>query len=600
LITPIEIKGRKIGPGYPVYIVAEMSANHNHDFDQAIKILKMAKEIGADAVKLQTYTPDTITIRSDKKHFRVGEGTLWQGKYLYDLYGEAYTPWEWQEKLIKVGEEIGLHVFSSPFDSTAVQFLEKIQVPCYKIASFEIVDIPLIKDVASKGKPVIMSTGMATLAEIDEAVKAVRSTGNEQLALLKCTSAYPAPPEEMNLKSIPHLQKTFGLPVGLSDHTMGYAVSVAAVALGASILEKHFTLSRAHPGPDSAFSLEPDEFKAMIQAIRTTEKALGSIRYGTNLREAPSRVFRRSLFAVKDIKAGEKLSDQNIKSIRPGYGLHPRHFSELIGKTATEDIYRGTPLEKTLFSGGTLNYVKTVIIIQARMQSTRLPGKVLQPILDRPMLELMIERLQQVKGADEIVIATTEDPSCDVIEALAKRLNVGCFRGSEEDVLDRVLKAAHHYQADLIVETTGDCPVIDPETIDKVIKTFRSHRVDYCSNILKRTYPRGMDVQVFPTAVLEKVAGLTNDPVDHEHVSIYIYEHPEIFRLMNIESGLSEEQTSVRLTVDTPEDFALIKTIYEKLYPLKSDFNLKDILALLKDMPDLANMNRHIHQKAVR
>ena len=276
-MTPyIEINARRIGPGYPTYIVAEMSANHNQSFEQAIKIVEAAKQAGADAIKIQTYTPDTITIDCDNEYFRV-KGTLWDGRTLYDLYSEAYTPWDWQPKLLEIATTLGLDLFSSPFDATAVDFLEAMRVPVYKVASFENVDIPLLRTIARTGKPVIMSTGMATLAEIDEAVQTLRAAGTEQLALLKCTSAYPSLPEEMNLRTIPHLAEAFGLPVGLSDHTLGTAVPVAAVALGACIVEKHFTLSRAEAGPDSAFSLEPHEFKAMVEAVRTAEKAIGVV-----------------------------------------------------------------------------------------------------------------------------------------------------------------------------------------------------------------------------------------------------------------------------------------------------------------------------------
>jgi len=348
--TYIQIGNRQIGPGCPVYAVAEMSANHNQDFDQAVKILHAAKEAGADAVKLQTYTPDTMTIRSDKEYFRIGKGTLWEGKTLYQLYKEAYTPWEWQPKLKEIADEIGIDLFSTAFDPTAVDFLEEMGVPVHKVASFEIVDIPLIEKMASTGKPLIISTGMATLSEIEEAVQAARKAGTTEIALLKCTSAYPAPPEEMNLRTIPHLAEAFGVPVGLSDHTLGIAVPVAAVALGACIVEKHFTLSRDIPGPDSAFSLEPQEFKAMVEAIRVAEKALGKVSYEVGEREAASRVFRRSLFVVKDMKAGEVFTHENVRSIRPGYGLPPKFLKEVLGRRAACDIKAGTPLEWRMIS----------------------------------------------------------------------------------------------------------------------------------------------------------------------------------------------------------------------------------------------------------
>ncbi|RLC82178.1 MAG: pseudaminic acid synthase [Chloroflexi bacterium] len=338
------INGRQIGNGSPVYVIAEMSANHNQNFEQAVRILHAAKESGADAVKLQTYTPDTMTIPCDNEYFQIGKGTIWEGRNLYDLYGEAYTPWDWQPKLKEVAGDLGLDLFSTPFDHTAVDFLEQMDVPAYKIASFEIVDLPLIRRIAQTGKPIIMSTGMATLAEIDEAVRTAREAGATQIALLKCTSAYPAPPEEMNLRTIPHLAQAFDVPVGLSDHTLGIAVPVAAVALGACIVEKHFTLSRDVPGPDSAFSLEPHEFKAMVEAIRVAEKALGEVRYEVTEREAASRVFRRSLFVVQDVEAGEVFTEKNVRSIRPGYGLHTRYLDEALGRRAARDVERGMPL----------------------------------------------------------------------------------------------------------------------------------------------------------------------------------------------------------------------------------------------------------------
>lgn len=344
----IEVGNRRIGLCKPIYIIAEMSANHNQDFNQAVKLIEAVKEAGADAVKLQTYTPDTMTIDCDNKYFRIGKGTVWEGKKLYELYKEAYTPWEWQPKLKEIANDLGMDLFSTPFDKTAVDFLEKMDVPAYKIASFELVDIPLIQYVAKTGKPIIMSTGMATLAEIDEAVTAAREAGCKELALLKCTSTYPADPADMNLRTIPHMAEAFGVPVGLSDHTLGIAVPVAAIALGACIVEKHFTLSRSVPGPDSAFSLEPQEFKDMIKAVRIAEKAMGKVNYDVMDQEAASRVFRRSLFAIRDIDEGEVFTEENIRSIRPGYGLHTRHLEKIKGRYAMKKIHRGMPMKWNL------------------------------------------------------------------------------------------------------------------------------------------------------------------------------------------------------------------------------------------------------------
>jgi pseudaminic acid synthase len=340
----IFIKGKSIGCGQPVYVIAEMSANHGGEFEQAVKIIHAAKEAGADAIKLQTYTPDTMTIDCKKVDFLVGKGTLWEGRNLYELYGEAFTPWYWQPELKRIAESIGLHLFSTPFDSTAVEFLEKMGVPAHKVASFELIDIPLLQKIGSTKKPVIMSTGMANLTEIEEAVMTLRDAGCAEIAILKCTSAYPAQAEEMNLRTIPHLSEAFGCPVGLSDHTLGIAVPVAAVSLGACIIEKHFTLSRSISGPDSAFSLEPHEFGEMVKSIRIVEKALGTITYAPSAQEAKMRAYRRSLYVVKDMKAGERFTQDNVRAIRPGHGLHPKYLGNILGRNASRDIERGTPV----------------------------------------------------------------------------------------------------------------------------------------------------------------------------------------------------------------------------------------------------------------
>jgi len=342
--TGLTIGDRQIGGDQPVYVVAELSANHNQDFDQAIRLIEAAKEAGADAVKVQTYTPDTITIRSDREFFQIRGGTLWDGRTLYELYGEACTPWDWQPKLKQVADDLKLDFFSSAFDSTAVDFLESMGVPAYKLASCELIDIPLLQRISRTGKPLIISTGMATIEEIEEAVATARKEDAKQIALLRCTSAYPALPSEMNLRTIPELMRRFEVPVGLSDHTMDIAVPVAGVALGACIIEKHFTLSRSLKGPDSAFSLEPVEFKAMVEAVRVAEKSLGEIHFGLTHSERSSRVFRRSLFVVQNVRQGEPFNAENIRSIRPGHGLHTRHLPQIVGKRASRDIEKGTPL----------------------------------------------------------------------------------------------------------------------------------------------------------------------------------------------------------------------------------------------------------------
>lgn len=340
----IEIAGRPIGTGHPPYVIAELSANHGQQLDRALELVRMAAEAGADAVKLQTYTPDTITIASDKPWFRIQSGTRWDGRTLYDLYAEANTPWEWHPRLMEEAQRHGIQLFSSPFDPSAVELLEHLGVPAYKVASFEIVDIPLVRLMARTGKPMIISTGMATLGEIEEATLAAREEGASQIALLKATSAYPAPPEEANLRTIRHLSDTFDVPVGLSDHTLGSAVAVAAVAEGAAIIEKHVILRRAHGGPDAAFSMEPAEFTALVRDVRDAAKAIGTVSYAATEHEAGSRRLRRSLFVVSDVAAGERLTPESVRSIRPGNGLHTRHLTEVIGRRTSRALERGTPL----------------------------------------------------------------------------------------------------------------------------------------------------------------------------------------------------------------------------------------------------------------
>jgi len=340
----IKIGDNTVGEKEPVFIIAELSANHMQDFDVAVDTIHAINDSGADAVKFQTFTPDTITINSDRSYFHIEQGTLWDGRTLYDLYKEAYMPWEWQPELKKIAEKLGLTCFSSPFDRTAVDFLNKMDVPAYKIASFEITDIPLVEYTASKGKPVIISTGIAELSDIELAVNACKRVGNDQIILLKCTSSYPAPLDSMNLKTIPNMAETFGTAVGLSDHTMGSSVAVASVVLGARVIEKHFILDKSLGGPDSEFSAEPDEFKAMVQAVRDVEKALGDINYDLTDDKIKSRNFSRSLFLVSDMAEGDIFTEENLRSIRPGYGLHPKYLKDILGKKARKSIEKGTPL----------------------------------------------------------------------------------------------------------------------------------------------------------------------------------------------------------------------------------------------------------------
>lgn len=341
----INIGNRKVGDGQPCFIIAEMSGNHNMDFDRAAEIVRAAKAAGVDAIKLQTYTADTITLKSDKPMFATGEGSLWEGRTLYDLYEEAYTPWEWQPKLKKLADELGIILFSSPFDVTAVDFLEEMDVEAYKIASFEINDIGLLKKVAATGKPVIISTGIADMGDIDLAIRTCEAEGNDKIILLKCTSEYPAPYSEMNLKMIPNMKETFGCPIGLSDHSLGDEIAVAAVALGATVIEKHFTLARADGGVDSAFSMECEEMKNMVQRIRNVEQALGRVSYALSESQKRERKSSRSLFSSKKISKGELFTPDNVKSVRPGIGLHTKYLDDIIGKRAARDIEYAEPLD---------------------------------------------------------------------------------------------------------------------------------------------------------------------------------------------------------------------------------------------------------------
>ncbi|OPL11587.1 MAG: pseudaminic acid synthase [delta proteobacterium ML8_D] len=340
------IKTLRIGNIFFPLIIAEMSGNHNQSLDRAVAIVDAAAKAGAHAIKLQTYTADTMTLDLDEGEFFIDDPkSLWKGQSLYSLYQKAYTPWEWHKPIFKRARELGLIAFSTAFDETAVDFLETLDVPCYKIASFENTDLPLIQKIAATGKPIIMSTGMATVAELDESVRAAREAGCKDLVLLKCTSTYPASPENSNLLTIPHMRELFNCDVGLSDHTMGIGVAVAAVALGATVIEKHFTLSRKDGGVDSAFSLEPHEMKALVEETKRAWQAMGKINYGPTKAEKKSIRFRRSLYVTQDLQAGDVLTKENVRSIRPGHGLSPKYLDMVLGKSVTKDVKRGTPLK---------------------------------------------------------------------------------------------------------------------------------------------------------------------------------------------------------------------------------------------------------------
>lgn len=355
-MSNITIKNRTIGDGHPAYIIAEMSANHSGSIERAKEIIRIAKECGADCIKIQTYTPDTLTIDCHNQYFQVENGT-WEGENLYSLYGKAYTPWEWQKELKEEADRIGIDFFSTPFDTTSVDFLEDLGMEFYKIASFEMIDLPLLRYIASKGKPIIMSTGMGSKEEIQEALEAIYETGNHQVAILKCSSAYPAISDDMHLKTIADMKQCFDIPVGLSDHSLGHLGACTAVALGANIIEKHFCLSREIENPDASFSMEPAEFKEMVDQIRQVEKAMGNVFYGVSKQEESSMVFRRSIFITKDLKKGDTLSKNNIRIIRPGYGEKPKYFDDILGMQIDQDIQYGTPFSFDLITKNSILFL---------------------------------------------------------------------------------------------------------------------------------------------------------------------------------------------------------------------------------------------------
>lgn len=341
----ISLGGREVGPDTPPFIIAEMSGNHNQSLERALEIVETAAKAGANALKIQTYTADTMTLNEAKDDFMIHDSkSIWKNKSLYELYQEAYTPWEWHQPIFERCKQLGMIGFSSPFDETAVDFLESLNVPCYKIASFECTDLPLIRKVARTKKPMIISTGMCSAAEIEEAVNAAREAGSEDLILLKCTSTYPASPENINISTIPHMKDLFQCQIGLSDHTMGSGVAVASVALGATIIEKHFTISRKDGGVDASFSLEPHELEALVTETKRAWQSLGKVQYGPSDAEKSSGKYRRSLYVTQDMKAGEILTKENLRVIRPGYGLPPKYYDIVLGKTVVRDVEKGTPV----------------------------------------------------------------------------------------------------------------------------------------------------------------------------------------------------------------------------------------------------------------
>ena len=395
-MSTFQIKNRMIGDGHPAYIIAEMSANHSGSIERAKEIIREAKKCGADCVKIQTYTPDTLTIDCHNQYFHIGDGT-WEGENLYNLYGKAFTPWEWHKELKEEADRIGIDFFSTPFDTTSVDFLEELGVDFYKIASFEMVDLPLLRYIASKGKPIIMSTGMGSKEEIEEALEAIHEMGNDQVAILKCSSAYPAISGDMHLKTIADMKQTFDIPVGLSDHSMGHLGAVTAVALGANIIEKHFCISRAIENPDSSFSMEPAEFTEMVEQIRQAEKAMGQVFYGVSKQETTSITFRRSIFVTKDLKKGDILTPEHVRSIRPGYGEKPKYLDDIIGMKVDRDIEWGTPFSFDMLPKN------SVMLLTSEKDTTEIFAQVQGLYPDKEILcfsnKVTLEQVQKMQPA---------------------------------------------------------------------------------------------------------------------------------------------------------------------------------------------------------
>lgn len=563
MVDHFDIAGVPIGYSRRPWIIAEMSANHGGDLQRALAIVDAAADAGATALKLQTYTPDTLTLDSHKKGFVIKSSSLWQNRSLYDLYQEAQTPWKWHQILFDHCKKRGIIGFSSPFDESAVEFLESCHVPCYKIASLEILDHGLLRAVAKTGKPVFMSIGAAYLYEVEEAFQLLVKNGSGPIVLLKCTSAYPAPYKEANLKTLTHLAAHFNCLVGLSDHTLGITTSIAAIALGAVVIEKHFTLNRADGGVDSAFSLEPHELKMLVEESALAWQALGKVHYGVSSSEKLSHTLRRSLYVAKDVNSGDLITRENVRSIRPGLGLAPRYLDDIIGKKFKIDLAKATAMSLDYCEGfeprfeakGLSKSARIVAIVQARTGSSRLPGKVLLNLGSRRMIDWVLDRVSKAELLDEVVLATTDEPSDDILEKIAQDKGLRAIRGSKNDLLSRYLQAAKLSEADLIVRITSDCPLVDPSLIDSFVRTYLECKrpCHLLSNALLRTYPRGLDVEVVSRDVLEDLQKQNLSSFEKEHATLGIYKRPYRYLIETMQS--KEDLSYFRFTVDTALDF---------------------------------------------
>ena len=571
------------------FIIAELSCNHNQNINTALTLIKTAKECGADAVKIQTYKPETITLDSNKDDF-ILQGGLWDKYKLFDLYKKAMTPWEWHKQLKDYAESLEIEFFSSPFDTSAVDLLESINVKRYKVASFEAQDTILLKKIAQTKKPVILSTGTSPYRTLQEAVYILRKYGCTDITLLKCTSEYPAPIEKANLKTMQDLKEKFNVKVGLSDHTLCIEVPITAVAMGAEVVEKHFTLSRSSGSLDDPFSLEPDEFKQMVDSIRKVEKAIGKVDY-SNLNK-----LSRSLYPCYQIKRGELLTKDNIKSVRPGYSIPVKYYDMLLGKKLKKDVEIGDRLNL-----GDID-LNITAIIQARSGSTRFPNKILTDINNKPILKHVYDRTCSSKLLTKVVIATTIESKDDKVEQYCQINNIEYYRGSENDVLDRYYQTAKKIKSDIIVRITGDCPLIDSDIIDKTINLYLTSNgiCDVAINTnYHNSYPSGYDVEVFSFFLLKQAHETLTDIKKREHVIGYIDD------LTKIKLGTNDtyiklfpiDYNRLHLSVDTTDDFNTVMSIIEYI---GNDSTYNDVMKYIIANPLVITNNikrQYFHMK---
>jgi len=598
----IKIGERSIGEGEPCFIIAEAGINHNGQLELAKKMVEAAKKCGADAIKFQTFKTEEFIADKQLKWTYEREGKKITENQ-YDMFKKVELSYEDHVELLEHCKKVGIQFLSTATSPEAVDILEKLGVPAFKIGSDDLTNYPLLEYVASKGKPIILSTGMSDLEMVKRSIDVIRKSGNDDVIVLHCISQYPTPPGEVNLRAIKTMEKELDLPIGFSDHTEGVYVPIAAVVVGACVIEKHFTLDKKLPGPDQELSADPKEVSELVKGIRTVELALGSgIKKPTKFEDAIGiRVTRRSIVAKKDIFKGELIRPEHLTLKRPGDGLSPDLLTKVIGSTAKTDIKQDEMLTKEMFKPK-----KIVCIVQARTGSTRLPSKVTKEICGKTVLELLIERLKQSSKIDDIIIATTTNPKDKVIAELAERNGIKFFRGSEEDVLGRYYGAAKAVNADIIVRVTSDCPLLDVDGMDSLIDHFLMDEVDYAVDIgdtgvhfNPNGMPLGLGSEVMKFSALERAQLSNADAAQREHVTLYLEENPDKFKLRYYDSPEYARGNNFRLTLDTPEDFELIKAIYENLYKGRP-ISLKKVFEFLETNPRLARSNMHVGQKKAR